>query len=106
IIFLPLIGAAVLFFIRDTAVRITALAITVATFLLSLPLWFLFDPATSHMQFTEQVVWITSPPISYSVGLDGISLPLFLMITFLMPLCVLISWRAVQARVREFMITL
>lgn len=106
IIFLPLIGAAVLFLIRDTAVRITALASTVATFLLSLPLWFLFDPATSHMQFTEQVVWITSPPISYSVGLDGISLPLFLMTTFLMPLCVLISWRAVQARVREFMITL
>ena len=62
-----------------------------------------FDPHRAQMQFAERMDWISSPPISYSVGLDGISLPLVLMTTFLMPLCVLASWRAIGTRIREFM---
>ena len=103
VIFLPLIGAALLFAARETAARIIALTVTITTFLLSLPLWMHFDPHQAQMQFAERMDWISSPPISYSVGLDGISLPLVLMTTFLMPLCVLASWRAIGTRIREFM---
>ncbi|MGH7232247.1 MAG: NADH-quinone oxidoreductase subunit M [Nitrospiraceae bacterium] len=106
VVFLPLAGAVLVFFIPMAVVRPAALIVAVVTFLLSLPLGFQFDPATSHMQFTEQATWISSPPVSYSLGLDGISLPLFLMTTLLLPLCVLASWKAIEARVREFMAAL
>ena len=106
VVFLPLAGAAVLFFVKETAVRWAALVITLADFVLSLPLWWLFDPSTPVMQFTEQVSWIVSPPINYSVGIDGISLPLVLLTTFLTPLCVLISWKAIESRLHLFMATL
>src|SRR5215217_4378188 len=103
LIFLPLVGAAVLFVVKEASVRLTAFAITLANLLMSLPLWWLFDSSSSHMQFGEQAVWITSPPIHYRLGLDGISLPLVLMTTLLMPLCVLISWQSIQMRIRSFM---
>jgi NADH-quinone oxidoreductase subunit M len=103
VVFLPLAGALLLFFVKESAARGVALGVAVADFLLSLPLWRLFDPADSRMQLTEQIAWITSPPIHYSLGIDGLSLPLILLTTFLTPLCVLVSWRAVQVRVRWFM---
>ncbi|MEP6886953.1 MAG: NADH-quinone oxidoreductase subunit M, partial [Nitrospirales bacterium] len=103
VIFLPLIGAALLFAVREPAVRATALVVTVVTAVLSLPLWFQFDPLQAQMQFAERADWISIPPISYSVGMDGISLPLIMMTTFLMPLCVLASWRAITVRIRGFM---
>ena len=58
------------------------------------------------MQFTERVTWIISPPITYSLGVDGISLPLILLTTFITPFCILTSWQAIQSRVREFMAVL
>ena len=103
LIFLPLAGALVLCFVKDAAVRPIALGIAIADLLISLPLWWLFDASSSGMQFTEQAVWIPSPPIHYSLGLDGISLPLVIMTTVLMPLCVLISWHSIATRVRGFM---
>ena len=75
LIFLPLAGAGALFLVKETHARAMALVITVADFLLALPLWWLFDSSSSHMQFVEHVQWITSPPIHYSLGVDGISLP-------------------------------
>ncbi|MDQ6735776.1 MAG: NADH-quinone oxidoreductase subunit M, partial [Nitrospirota bacterium] len=83
VIFLPLIGAALLFAVRDAAVRATALIVTAGTFVMSLPLWIQFDAHQAQMQFAERADWISVPPISYSVGLDGISLPLVIMTTFL-----------------------
>ncbi|MBI4400059.1 MAG: NADH-quinone oxidoreductase subunit M [Nitrospirae bacterium] len=103
VVFLPLIGAAMLFFAKDAAVRWAALVVALADFVLSLPLWFFYDPSTPRMQFVERVAWITSPQINYNLGLDGISLPLVLLTTFLTPLCVLVSWRAIETRVRAFM---
>src|SRR5574337_248449 len=103
LIFLPLIGAAAVFFVRAASARVIALAATVADFLISLPLWWLFDASSSHMQFMESALWISSPPIHYRLGLDGISLPLVLMTTVLMPLCVLISWHSIESRVQSFM---
>jgi len=103
IVFLPLAGTVLLFFLKDAAVRWVALGVALADFALSLPLWILFDPSTPRMQFAEQAAWIVSPPINYSVGVDGISLPLILLTTFLTPLCVLVSWTAIQTRVKGFM---
>ena len=106
LIFLPVAGAGALYFVKDTGARMIALAVTVADFLLALPLWWLFDSSSSRMQFAENVAWITSPPIHYSLGVDGISLPLILMTAGLMPLCVLISWESITTRVRSFMAVL
>src|SRR5262245_57389976 len=92
LIFLPIAGACVLCFAKESTARIIALAVTIADFIVALPLWWLFDPSLSQMQFTEHVAWFTSPPVHYSLGVDGISLPLVLMTAGLMPLCVLISW--------------
>jgi NADH-quinone oxidoreductase subunit M len=106
LIFLPLIGAVAVFLVKETGVRFTALAITLVDLLLSLPLWWLFDASSGQMQFGEQAVWITTPPIRYRLGIDGISLPLVLMTTVLMPLCVLISWDSITTRIRTFMAAL
>jgi len=103
LIFLPLIGAAAVFAVKDTSARIIALAVAVADLLISLPLWWLFDASSSHMQFVESAVWISSHSINYRLGLDGISLPLVLMTTVLMPLCILISWHSIESRVQSFM---
>src|SRR3989475_2232954 len=106
VVFLPLAGAVMLFFVKESLVRWTALVVALADLGLSFPLWLLFDPSTPRMQFTERVSWIASPSINYSIGIDGISLPLLLLTTFLTPLCVLASWKAIEARIREFMATM
>jgi len=106
VVFVPLAGAILLFLLKEAAVRWTVLTVALADFAVSLPLWFRFDPSSPGMQFTERTVWVTSPPIHYHLGLDGISLPLVLLTTLLTPLCVLASWRAIETRVREFMATL
>jgi NADH-quinone oxidoreductase subunit M len=106
LIAVPLMGAVALVLVRESAVRWFALGVTISDFVIALPLWWLFDPSSSQMQFAEHVAWITSPPIHYSLGLDGISLPLVLMTAALLPLCVLASWQAVTTRIRSFMATL
>jgi NADH-quinone oxidoreductase subunit M len=106
IVFLPMLGAAAVCLVRECSARWFALGITLADLLLSLPLWWWFDPATSQMQFTERVSWITAPPIAYSVGVDGISLPLVLLTTFLTPFCILASWKAIETKVQTFLAVL
>ena len=100
---LPLAGAIAMYFATEATAKWIALAATLADLFVALPLWWLFDPQASQMQFTEHVAWITAPPIYYSLGLDGISLPLVLMTAGIMPLCVLASWTAITTRVQGFM---
>ena len=105
ITFLPLAGALVMLFIPGAGfARLWSLAITVATALISLPLYWKFDTTTAKYQFAEHHAWIPSLDINYTLGIDGISLLLVLLTTLLMPLCVLASWRYIEKRVREFMI--
>ena len=103
LLLIPLAGAVAMYFVTESTARWIALGATLADLLVALPLWWLFDPQTSQMQFTEHVAWITAPPIYYSLGLDGISLPLVLMTAGIMPLCVLASWTAITSRVQSFM---
>jgi len=104
---LPLIGVAVMAFFKDEeSVKHVAFWTAGLEFVLSLPLYFWFDPSRHQMQFGEVVPWITTPSISYAVGIDGISLWLVLLTTLLTPICVVCSWTAITSRMREFMITL
>jgi NADH-quinone oxidoreductase subunit M len=105
IIFLPSLGAVLAFLITsEELVKRMALLTSALTFLLSLIPFFLFDPSTANMQFFERYDWIPALGISYEVGVDGISLLLILLTTFLMPLTLLASWDSIHARTREFVI--
>ena len=108
LIFFPILGAIILLFINKengTAIKWVALIFAFVEFIFSLPLFFSFDPKTAAMQFVEDWWWIQSYGISYKLGIDGISLLLVLLTTFLTILCVLCSWTAITFRVKEFMIS-
>ena len=79
-----------------------ALAVSLATFVASLGLLAWFDRGVAGEQFTVDVPWISSPDIHFHIAADGVSLWLVLLSTFLTPICVLISWRSIQKRVKEF----
>ena len=107
--FLPAVGATALFLLqRDDAVwaRRLALTISLAEFALSLLLPFGFQSGTSDYQFVEFRAWMQSPAINYHLGVDGISLFLVLLTTFLTPLAVLASWKGITERVRGFFVML
>ena len=107
LIFAPLLAAAVALGLRsDRLLRWWTLLGTTAVALLSVKLWTGFNPGTAEFQFTEHAAWIPGLKINYTLGIDGISLLLVLLTTLVAPLCVLASWRHIQARVREFMICL
>jgi NADH-quinone oxidoreductase subunit M len=108
LIFFPLLGAIVLLFIKEEngrAIRWVTLIFALIEFIFSLPLFFAFDPKTAAMQFVEDWWWVQSYGISYKLGIDGISLLLVLLTTFLTVLCILCSWRAITFRVKEYMIS-
>ena len=103
--FLPLLGAVALFLLRGDDhkwIRRLTLVTTLADLGISLLLARGFDPAHPTYQFEELRPWIQSPPINYHLGVDGISLWLVLLTTFLTPICVLCSWESIQTRVKEF----
>ena len=107
--FLPLAGATLLLAIRKDnlkAIRLLALSTATATFLLSLPLFFHFEASTPGMQFEQLVTWIPSIGVNYHVGIDGISLFLVLLTTFLTPITILSSWNSIDRRVKEYFIFL
>ena len=106
-IFLPTFGALIiwLFIKNENAVRWAALATTVATFLVTLPLIFSFDRTTSHMQFEEFHAWIPAFNINYQLGVDGISMPFILLTSLLIIICIVSAWKCIQTRIKEYMIS-
>ncbi len=106
--FVPLAGALLLVLLprRDRDIRIFSLVISLLTFVLSVHLPAHFHRGQAGFQFNIDHPWISSPNIHYHMGVDGISLWLVVLTTFLTPLCVLISWRSVHDRVKEFFIIL
>ena len=83
--------------------RKLALAIALASFLLSLPLYTAFDSATAAMQFTESKAWISTFNIWYRLGIDGISMPLIILTSFLTVVVVIAGWKVIQERVAQYM---
>src|SRR2546428_800422 len=101
-------GLALLFVPRRSVgvLRVASLAITVVTFVLSLPLYFGFDGAITGYQFEGTRPWMPTLGAAYHVGIDGISLLLVLLTTFLMPLALASAWGVIEDRLKEFMATM
>jgi NADH-quinone oxidoreductase subunit M len=108
ITFVPTGGAVLLLVFprRDRDIRLFALVISLLTFVLSLHLPAHFHRDQPGFQFEQNISWISTPNIRYHLGIDGISMWLVLLTTFLTPLCVLISWKSIHERVKEFFILL
>ena len=103
ITFLPAVGALLLLLLprQGRAIQWGALTISLATFVVSLHLVAHFVPG-GGFQYEQNVSWIRSPAIHYHLGVDGLSLWLVMLTTFLAPLGVLVSWRAIETRTKEF----
>ena len=108
-IFLPLLGAIVILLIKDDEnsinnIKKVALLTSVGVFLLSLFIWLQFDNSNPGYQFQEKFRWFNDFNFYYHIGIDGISLFMVILSTFLTPLCILASWESIKKRVKEYMI--
>jgi len=107
LLLIPLAGVLVIFFMparNKEMIRSAALGATCINFVVSLLLLTGFDTSTHEMQFVEKVAWIPQIGVEYFLGLDGISLLLVLLTTFIAVIGVLCSWSAVEERVKGYMI--
>jgi len=107
--FLPAVGALLVLLLprgRADLAKIIGVAVTAANFLVSLPLFFRFDAANAGYQFVERHAWMPSFGVTYHLGVDGISVLLVLLTTFLTPLTMLSAWHAIESRGKEFVITM
>ena len=110
--FAPLIGVAVILVLRMLAkgedartvsnVKWVALITTLATLALSILVVARFDPHQTGFQFVEDAPWFAG--LRYHMGVDGISVLFVLLTAFLLPLCIVASWKSIETRVVEYMI--
>ena len=106
-ILLPLAGSLVILFLKkDVQIKWFSLFVTIMTFILAVPLYIYFDKTTYKMQFVEIYSWIPVWNIYYKVGIDGISVLFIFLSTLLSILCVTVSWKAIQTKIKEFYISL
>ncbi|MCP5141582.1 MAG: NADH-quinone oxidoreductase subunit M [Chromatiales bacterium] len=106
VIWLPIIGGFLILALgsnADNAARRLALVVSIATFLISLPLWTGFDSSTAAMQFQEKAAWIPAFNINYHLGVDGLSMPLILLTTFTVVLVVIAGWEVIQNKPGQYM---
>jgi NADH-quinone oxidoreductase subunit M len=106
---IPLVFALVLAFIPEenkSAHRMISAAGSLVTFVVSLALWFGFDKTNPAFQFTTNQIWISSLDIGFRFGLDGMSLMLVLLTTFIMPIGIMSSWEAIKDRQKLYYIML
>jgi NADH-quinone oxidoreductase subunit M len=109
VIFFPAVGALALLWLRgddDKWIRWIAFIVSVLEFLFSLAMLPKVPIGASGYQLQEFAHWISSPRINYHLGVDGISLFLVLLTTFLTPICVLASWHGLRHRIKEFHVML
>ncbi len=105
--FFPLLGLLVILFIKGdnkNAIRWIALVTSLVTFGLALWLLSRYDPAGAMMSVDIPWIKVSGIEIRYTLGLDGLSLMMVLLTTFLTPLCILSTWSAVQDKVKDFML--
>jgi NADH-quinone oxidoreductase subunit M len=110
VIFLPLVGVALILPLRGKDEDVArnahwiALYVSLADLALAIGVWALFDPTRGDFQLVEEARWLPGFNIAYRVGVDGLSLFFVVLSAFLTPICIISSWTAVHARVREYMI--
>ena len=110
LILLPTIGALFIFFVQSKnsqyqSSKYVALFISLANFLLSLYLWYLFDNTTSEFQFLEERKWIGGF-INYKVGIDGISILFVILTAFITPICIISVNSTIKNRLKDFLIAI
>ena len=104
-LFLPLIGAFLLMFLNKENVALiknVTLGITIVTFLVSLGLYIGFDNSNPDFQFVQEFTWIKSLDTGFRIGVDGMGLLMVLLTTFISPIAILGSYKAIEKREKEF----
>jgi proton-translocating NADH-quinone oxidoreductase chain M len=107
IVVLPIIGALVLLFLpnlKKSSVFAVGVFASALTFIVSMLLWIRFDNTVSGFQFVEKYDWLNFLNLNVKLGVDGISLFLVILTTFLIPVCLLASWKSVNKHEKEFVI--
>ena len=107
LISLPLLGAGFLFFLPASAQMVhrqVSLLISCVTFLLTCVLWIQFDNSSTEFQAVETFSWLGGQNMSFSLGIDGISLFFLVLTGFLVPVCLLVGWVSIQDYVKEYCI--
>jgi NADH-quinone oxidoreductase subunit M len=105
LIWLPIFGGVVMLALGERNValgRWIALLTTAVTFGISTLLWANFDSGTALMQFGEERSWIPTLNSVYALGVDGISMPLILLTTFITPLVVIASWTVIEKKPAQY----
>lgn len=105
ILFTPLIGALIILFInseKKNLIKVIGLTFSIISFIISVLLFLKFDSNNPDMQFVFKSVWIESLNISYHIGVDGISILLVVLTTFLTPIALLSSWNSIQKSIRNY----
>ena len=110
LILLPTIGSIFLLFSKtnnenNLTIKYVALFTSAVNFLLSIYLWYLFDPSTSEFQFIEDRTWLVGF-VNYKVGVDGISILFIILTTFITPLCIISVNNTIKVKLREFLIAI
>jgi NADH-quinone oxidoreductase subunit M len=108
--YIPLVGALLIVFLfpneKTTQIKYFATFVAALDFVASLPLWFAFERGRAGYQFVEQGSWIPSLGVDYHFGLDGISLVLLLLTTFMGVIAVYCSYTAIAQRQKEYYVLL
>src|SRR5262245_12068258 len=99
---LPLIGMALVILSPKEWARVVALVVALVEFVVSLGLWWAFDPSKTGLQFVTRVDWLPQFGVSYYVGLDGLSVFMVLLSAAMMPLLVWGSWNQIDFKQRGF----
>ena len=105
LIFIPLIGFILALLIprtQENAIRMFSLGVSLVTFVLSLGLATGYQAGQAGQQFVTDIIWIANPEIHWHVGIDGLSLWLIILSTFLTPIAILLSWNSIKDRSKEF----
>ena len=109
LIFFPAVGTLALLFLRGDDhkfIRILALIVSLVEFVFSLFMIPKVAIGAAGYHLEEYFKWINQPPINYHLGVDGISLFLVILTTFLTPISILASWKSIERRVKEFFVML
>ena len=102
---IPIIGSILILFInkeKSQLIKNVGLAVSLLAFVISLIIYLGFDNQSSDFQFVNKFNWISGLNISYHVGIDGLSMLLILLTTFLTPLTLISSWSGIKHKVKEF----
>jgi NADH-quinone oxidoreductase subunit M len=106
LVWLPIFGGLAVILLGDQRValsKLTALLVSIATFLLSISLLGSFDSSTAAMQFVELKPWVSTFNINYHLGVDGFSVPLIMLTTFFGVLVVIAGWEIIKIKVHQYM---